>query len=58
MSGALLLGTKQRAEEGSSGQFVSELASTVLTQAPEILDTVGEKKRAIQLIFTNKKANK
>lgn len=44
MSGALLLGAKQRDEEGSSGQFVLELA-TALRQAPEIFEVVREKKR-------------
>lgn len=46
MSGALLLGTKQRAGKGSSGQFVSELATTALRQAPETLGVVGGKKRS------------
>lgn len=44
MSGAFLLGTKQRAEEESSGQFVSKLATTALTQAPEIVDVAREKR--------------
>lgn len=44
MSEVLLLGTKQWAGEGSSGQFVSELATTAWRQAPEILEVVREKK--------------